>query len=294
MSGGAKSVVLPTATIGADGRRVTRLGLGGEGPILRSFGRRREAIALIRRALELGITYFDTARAYDDSEAYLGAALGGERDGVFVASKTASRRAAAAAVDLDTTLRNLRTDHLDLWQVHDLRRREEWLEASSPGGALEALEHARAVGKVRFLGVTAHRNPELLAEVLQDYRFDAVLMPVNVLEARLPGFATTVTEIASACDVSVVGMLVMAQGVLPEAGIPPELLIRFALGRPAAVLAVGAETPEQIEENVRSVAKGPLEPEDERRLRDLVAPFADRLAFYRGEPAREAVAEGAG
>jgi len=278
----ARLVLPETPLLKSSVSRVTRLGLGGEGPVLRSKGRPREAIALIRRALDLGITYFDTARAYADSERYLGIALGGERHHVFLASKTAKRQAAGAARDLDTTLRNLRTDYLDLWQVHDLRRREQWLQVAARGGALQTFDHARSAGKVRMIGVTAHQNPRLLAEVLRAYPFDAVLMPMNVLEAQLPGFSTTVLSVARERRVAVIGMLVMAQGILPRVGLPADLLLRFALGLPAAVLAVGADTPRQLEENVRSAAKGPLRPSDHRRFRRIVAPFAVHLATYRG------------
>ena len=152
---------------------------------------------MIRRALELGITYFDTARAYADSEVYLGAALGPERERVFIASKTAERHASGARRDLRTTLRNLRTDRLDLWQLHDLRHPQQWRVASAPGGALEALERARDAGDVRQLGITAHCNPDLLEMALRAYRFDAVLVPVNVLEAHLRGFSTSVLAAAA-------------------------------------------------------------------------------------------------
>jgi hypothetical protein len=149
---------LPTIPLGETGVQVTRFGLGGEG-VLRSWNREREATALIQRALELGVTYFESARAYSGSESYLGAALGAEREKIFLTSKSAERTRAGALRDLETTLRNFRTEYVDLWQVHDLREEAEWEALKAPGGALEAFEEARSAGKVRFIGITGHHHP---------------------------------------------------------------------------------------------------------------------------------------
>lgn len=115
-----KPDTLPKRPLGKTGAEVTILGLGGEG-ILRTFGQEEEAVPLIHRALDLGITYFETARAYSGSESYYGMALGERRKEIFLASKSHERTMGGAQKQLETTLGNLRTHYLDLWMVHDIR-----------------------------------------------------------------------------------------------------------------------------------------------------------------------------
>ena len=126
---------LPRRTLGKTGEEVTALGLGGEG-VLRTFGREEEAYRVIRAASDAGLRYFESARAYSGSEAYLGQGLQGFRDQIFLTSKSHGRSRAEAEEHLDTTLKNLQTDKLDLWQVHDVRTREDLEAIGAPGGAL--------------------------------------------------------------------------------------------------------------------------------------------------------------
>ena len=272
---------LPTITLGETGVQVTRFGLGGEG-VLRTWNRDREATALIRRALELGVTYFESARAYAGSEDYLGAALGADRPRIFLTSKSAERTRAGAMRDLETTLRNFRTDYVDLWQVHDLREEEEWEQVTGLGGALEAFEEARQAGKARFLGVTGHHHPYLLARALREYPFQTVLMPVNVAEAHLPGFLTETLPAAQQRGAAVVGMKVLGGGMFVRAGLPPDLMLRWALSTPASVLTLGCGSVEELEANLRAVEAGPLTDEEAAPLLAAIQPHAERAAYYRG------------
>src|SRR5687768_9987946 len=153
---------IPRRPLGKTGVEVTQLGLGGEG-VLRTWGRAREAVALIRRAIELGINYCDCAKAYAGSEDYYGEALvGGLRETIFLTSKSAERTRAAAEKDLEATLRRLRTDRLDLWQVHDVRTEHDLNAIFGPHGSIEAFSAAKKAGKVRFIGVTGHHDPQIL------------------------------------------------------------------------------------------------------------------------------------
>ena len=129
---------LPTRPLGLTGRDVTIFGLGGEG-ILRTHGRQKEAVKVIERALNLGVTYFDTPPAYASSMDYYGACLGERRRDIFLASKTHDRSRSGSLRLLDDSLRRLRTDHLDLWQLHDLRTKDDLAQAFGKGGALEAM-----------------------------------------------------------------------------------------------------------------------------------------------------------
>src|SRR6185369_8541735 len=122
---------IPKRILGRTGVEVTALGLGGEG-VLRTFGLEREAYNLINRAIDLGITYCESARAYDGSESYYGKALGERRDEIFLTSKSHARDKTAAKAHLHATLRNMKTGHLDLWQVHDVRSRDDINEIFGP------------------------------------------------------------------------------------------------------------------------------------------------------------------
>jgi aryl-alcohol dehydrogenase-like predicted oxidoreductase len=133
--------------LGKTGVDVSILGLGGEG-ILRTYGHDKEAYGLINKAIDLGITYLETARAYSGGESYYGKALRERRKDIFPASKSHARDKKAALQHLRETLENMKTDHLDLWQVHDVRTKEDVEEIFGPEGALEAFQEARDKGFV--------------------------------------------------------------------------------------------------------------------------------------------------
>jgi aryl-alcohol dehydrogenase-like predicted oxidoreductase len=272
---------LAKTKLGQTGVDVTRFGLGGEG-VLRTEGREPEATRLIRRAVDLGVTYFESARAYAGSEEYLGKALGSDRQNIFLTSKSAQRTKLAALRDLDTTLRNLRTDYLDLWQVHDLRTEAEWLTVTGPGGALEAFEQARSAGKVRFIGITGHHDPFLLQRAIQEYEFATVLMPVNVAEAHLHGFIDGGAPAAKQRGMAVVGMKVMGGGVYLRAGLPAGALLRWALAQAIDVVTVGCGNTQELEDNITATARGQLSAGETAELLSAIAPQAKRAAYYRG------------
>lgn len=138
--------------LGKTGVDVTLIGLGGEG-VLRTFGHDDEARALINRALDLGINYFESARAYSGSETYYGKALRERRKEIFLTSKSHARDRKGALEHLQETLRNMKTDHLDLWQVHDVRTEDDIKEIFGPRGAIEAFAEAKQKGLTRFIGV---------------------------------------------------------------------------------------------------------------------------------------------
>ena len=168
-------------TLGRTGVAVEGVSLGGEG-ILRTHGREREAVVMIHEALRDGVRYCDTAPAYDDSQEYYGAAfrsMQGARDGVFLASKTHERRKIPALALLEGSLRALGTDHVDLWQMHDLRSKADVDAIFAPNGAIEAAEAAKKAGKIRFVGLTGHHDPDVLTYAMERYAFDSVLLPIN-------------------------------------------------------------------------------------------------------------------
>ncbi len=266
-------------TLGKTGARVLSVSLGGEG-ILRTTGRAKEAVPVIVEALRLGVRYCDTAPAYQQSQDYYGEAfrsLGpAARQAVFLASKTHERTRDRALRLLDDSLRRLGTDWLDLWQMHDLRQMRELDVLCGAGGALEAARQAQADGRIRFIGLTGHHDPDVLVEAMRRFPFDSVLVALNPADPRHRPFAPTVVAEARRQGIGVVGMKVMAAGpLLAEAG--ARELIRYAASIADTVI-VGCSTVAEVRENL-AVANG-FEPMGDAELRALEARIAPRAADY--------------
>lgn len=243
---------IPKRPLGRTGELVTIFGLGGEG-VLRTYGRTAEAVAVVRRALELGVNYFDSAPAYAGCLDYLGEALSDRRDGIFLASKTHDRTRDGSLRLLDETLARLRTDRLDLWQLHDLRTQGDLDQAFGKGGALEALLRAREEGRARFLGVTGHHDPEILREALRRFEFDTVLVALNAADRHRLSFIETVLPEAEAHGTGVVAMKVYAGGALvgPQ-GLTAAEALGYALGLEGVSTAIiGCRSPAEVDENAR-------------------------------------------
>ena len=171
-------------SFGKTHQTVTCVGLGGEG-VLRTHSREQEAAAVLQTAIDQGITYFDSARVYADSELYYGTLWGKHpeiRATLFQASKSASRDKIGAMADLKQSLKRLQTDYLDLWQIHDIRTAADIAMISADGGALEAFVEARSAGRVRAIGVTGHHDPGILTEAVQRWPVD--VSPVDGDEAK--------------------------------------------------------------------------------------------------------------
>jgi len=274
--------MVPTRKLGRTGIDVTCLGLGGEG-VLRSFGRDREARAVITRALEGGITYLESARAYSGSEGYYGQSLGPWRERIFFASKAHDRTAEGAEEMLHATLRNLRTDWLDLWQVHDVRSEEDLARIFAPGGAIEAFDRAKRAGKVRFVGITGHQDPRILLQAFNLYDFDTVLLPVNPAEPAWLSFPLTVLPEARRRGMGVIAMKVLCHGFgleVPDCG-DPDLWLRYALGHEISTMVIGCDDPGQVTRNLSAVRQAPLDAAQREALEARVAPFARRLMYYK-------------
>jgi aryl-alcohol dehydrogenase-like predicted oxidoreductase len=286
-----KSVPLPIAGFGSRVAPVTRLGMGGEG-ILRTFGRDAEARAAIEAALEEGVTYFESARAYLGSEAYLGRALGARRERVFLASKAHDRTRSGARAMLEQSLRALRTDCLDLWQFHDIREPAEVDALDEPAGAYAAFVEAKERGDVRAIGVTGHYAPAVLRAAVERVPFDAVLLPINPAEGSLSdGFERSVVPAARARGMAVVGMKVFARGGLlaPTGGLNAPEAMHYALAADVDVLVVGCDDADQVRANA-AAARSYEGMSAERRglLERRVADGAEDLAYYRRSASSDA------
>jgi aryl-alcohol dehydrogenase-like predicted oxidoreductase len=276
-------MTIPTRILGRTGQRVTLLGLGGEG-VLRTHGRDREAYALINRALDLGVTYCESARAYSGSEDYYGKALGERRKEIFLTSKSHSRDRRGALAHLHETLTNMRTDHLDLWQVHDVREEKDIADIFGPGGAIEAFVQAKEQGKTRFIGVTGHHDPFIIRKCIDQFDFDTVLMPVNPAEQQYESFIENVLPRARERNMGVIGMKVYLRGLASR--LPwytdMEPFLRFALSQPISNVVIGCDDITQLEQNAAfATSFTPLSPQEQRDLIRDVSPFARQLMYYK-------------
>ncbi|KAF5088510.1 MAG: aldo/keto reductase [Methanoculleus horonobensis] len=271
---------------GKTGREVTRVGLGGEG-ILRTYGQHAGANAVIMEALDQGITYFDSAKVYAGSEEYYGEVWRNRpdlREPVFQASKSACRGHADAETDLQETLQRMGIETLDLWQIHDIRSFPDIREVEGPSGALEAFIEARESGVVRHIGVTGHHDPDVLAHAVENWPVDAVMMPVNPVEGALGGFLDGVLTTARAQGVAVIGMKVLGGSnyLVPDAGVTPEVLVRYALAQEISVAIVGCSTPAEVQALAAAGRSGPLPDDEAAALVEAFRPHARELAYYRG------------
>jgi aryl-alcohol dehydrogenase-like predicted oxidoreductase len=277
---------IATRPLGSTGRTATLLGLGGEG-VLRTFGYDRQAADVIGAALDEGVTYCDSARAYAGSEAYYGSALGKRRDQVFLTSKSHDRDKRGALAMLDQTLSNMRIEHLDLWQLHDVRTWEEIDAIGAPGGTFEAFDEAKRAGKARFIGVTGHHDTEVLLAAIARFPFDTVLLPVNPAEPSAGAFVDEVVPEAIRRGMGVVAMKILCRGLLAKMPDPPSTqeLFDYALSQPVSLAIVGCDDVDQVRHNAAAArAFAPMSVERQRALEARVRPWASKLLYYRPAP----------
>ena len=274
---------LPKRQLGKTGVEVTILGLGGEG-ILRTFGQEKEADPLINRAIDLGITYFESARAYSGSESYYGMALKERRREIFLASKSHERTGDGALKHLEATFSAMKTDYLDLWMIHDVRTPKDLDVIFGPKGAIKAFESAKHNKLARFIGISGHRNPTILSRALDLFPFDTVLMPVNPAEPHYWSFLSEVLPKAQAKGIGILGMKTLSRGVCIKIfGVESaENFLRFAMTQPISTTVIGCETIEQLEMNVRMAQSfQPMPIKDQDILINRVKSYARELMYYK-------------
>lgn len=259
---------IPRRLLGRTGQSVTIFGLGGEG-VLRTHGREAEAVAVIQRALQQGVNYFETAPAYASSMDYYGLALGEHRPKIFLASKTHDRTYDGSLRLLDESLRRLRTDYLDLWQLHDLRTEDDLSRIFSKSGAMKALLQARTEGCVRHLGITGHHDPAILLAAMTEFDFDTVLIPLNAADVHRLPFRDTVLPEAARRKLGIIGMKSTAQGVLLKNGtVTMEEAMGYVLSLPGvSTVIIGCKTPGEVDENARVARR--FVPFDDQKMHEL-------------------------
>jgi len=269
--------------LGKTGADVTILGLGGEG-ILRTYGYEKEAYGLINRAIDIGINYFESARAYSGSESYYGLALKERRKDIFLTSKSHARDKKGALQHLQDTLRNMKTDYLDLWQIHDVRTDEEVHEIFGHHGALEAFVEAKGKGLVRFIGITGHHDPLIINRCIERFDFDTVLLPVNPAEPAFKSFLQETLPLATEKGMGIIGMKVYFRGFAEKLPgfVTMEPFFRFALSQPITTAVIGCDNTDQLKENVSfATSFRPMTDKEEKEILHLISPFAKRLMYYK-------------
>jgi len=271
---------VPQRPLGKTGVQISALGVGGYH--LGSTKDQQEAIELVARALDAAINFFDNCWEYHDglSEERLGVALKGKRDQAFVMTKvcTHGRGKDVAMQHLEESLRRLQTDHLDLWQIHEVIYYNDPDLIFAPGGAAEALLAAKQQGKVRFVGFTGHKDAAIHLRMLtQDFPFDTVQMPLNCLDATFRSFETQVMPEANRRGIAVLGMKSMGGSgeIVSHGAATPSDALRYAMSLPVATTISGMDSLGVLEQNL-AIAKGfqPMKPEEMQALRERAKAFA--------------------
>ena len=270
---------------GKTGHRVRLFSLGGQAT-LEKPGTQDESIAIINRAIDLGVNYIDTAAAYGrgQSQTYIGEVMATRRKEVFLASKTHDRTYDGSMRLLEESLRLLRTDHLDTWQIHRLGTDEELDQILGPDGALRAMEKARQEGMVRFAGVTGHFDPVPLMHAITRYDFDTILMALNASDPHFLPFATELLPLANRKGMGVIAMKIPARGRIFRPGGLTSMkdAMHWVLSQPVSTVIVGCDTVAQLEENVAIATQfRPLDTKELGQVAALTADYAKEAAFFK-------------
>jgi predicted aldo/keto reductase-like oxidoreductase len=270
---------IPRRTFGKTGEQLTVIGQAGGRFPLTSF---EEAKAITLRAYDLGINYFDNSVDYWNgrSEEVYGAVLPPFRKHIFLTTKANNRTREGAAAELDLSLKRLKTDYVDLWQIHAVGEKAEVEQIFAPGGAIEALEAAKRAGKCRYIGFTGHRDPYVHQEMLKAYnKFDSILMPLNIADPGYLSFEKLTLPMATERKMAIQGMKSFANAKLLQTFSTRECL-SYALSLPVSCVAIGCTTIGQLEDDVRTAQQfKPLAAEEMNALRQraehLVGPHLE-------------------
>ncbi len=265
---------VPKKPFGKTGVQVSAMGLGGYH--LGSAETDQAANEIVAKAYDHGVRFFDNAWEYHDglSEERLGKALRGKRDGAFVMTKvcTHGRDKKIAMRMLEESLRRLQTDHLDLWQIHEVVYQNDPDLIFAPGAAADALLAAKQQGKVRFVGFTGHKDPAIHLRMLaHGFPFDTVQMPLNCCDATFRSFETQVLPDANRRGLGVLGMKSLGgSGELVKHGaVTPEQGLRYAMSLPVATTISGVDTMEVLNQNLKiAVNFQPLASAEMQALRE--------------------------
>ena len=273
---------MPYRTLGRTGERVSIIGLGGY-----HIGRQKdeqESIRIIRTALDQGLNFLDNCWDYNggESEIRMGKALrDGYRQRAFLMTKIDGRTKQAATEQIDESLRRLQTDHIDLLQIHEIIRREDPDRVFAPGGTMEALTEAKKAGKIRYIGFTGHKSPDIHLQMLHTaaahkFHFDSVQMPLNVMDAHYNSFEKKVLPVLVQGHIGVLGMKPIGSGmILGSKTVQAVECLHYAMNLPTSVVITGCDSLDILEQALKA-ARGfrPMEQQEVAALLAKTAPAA--------------------
>src|SRR5262252_3688805 len=299
---------MPTRNLGKTGYRVGIFSLGGQAALERPDNA-AIAVPIIEKALDLGVNYIDTSSIYGGpqrwSERYIGEVMKKRRNEAFLASKTIQRTKDGSMRMLEESFRLLNTDHLDLWQLHDIGTDNELQQIFAKGGAMEALLQAKDQKLVRYLGITGHFRPEPLIDCIRHYPFDAILMAVNAADPHHYSFTDQLLPLAVEKQMGIIGMKVPARGRILSSWTPPPIeqqkhiwegmvlaptpgtldmrqAMYYSLSLPVSTVIIGCDTIAQLEENVKLAREfTPLNQQQMAALSEKAQPVAKQALFFR-------------
>ena len=305
------AAAMPTRLFGRTGHRVGIFSLGGQAT-LEQPNRDAEAVAIIERAIDLGVNYLDTSVAYGrgQSHRYIGQVMPRRRGEVFLASKSPDRTREGATRHLEEALTALNTDHLDLWQMHRVSTMQEVERIFAPGGSIEAFQWAKDQRLVRFLGISGHTSAAVLMEMIRRFPFDTVLMAFNAADRHHGSFAAELLPLAVQRNMGIIAMKIPARSRIlasfappppdsaavaralaagrpaPAPLVPGTITMRdalnYVLSHPVSTVIVGCDSPQQVEENVRLASQFTQLAEAQlAALSELTAGIARQALFFR-------------
>jgi len=296
------AAAMPMRNLGKTGFRVGIFSLGCQAAI-EIKGNEKLSVEIMNRALDLGVNYFDTSNVYGEgaSEEHVGLVVRDRRREVFLASKTGKRDYDGAMVHLETSFKRMHTDHLDLWQIHNLQKMAEVARLLAPDGALKAFQKAKSEGLVRFIGVTGHFDPEVLREMIKRAELDCILMAVNAADRHYLSFIDHLLPVALEKQMGIIGMKVATRGRMLSTWKPdpleqqPERMrtakpgtitmaesLAYNFSLPVSTNIVGVDNVAQIEENVKCAANFvPMSLEQMRTLEERTLPIVRQALYFR-------------
>ncbi len=293
---------MPTRSFGKTGYKAGILSLGGQATI-EIKGREDESEKIINRAIDLGVNYIDTAASYGQgvSQLNIGRVMKTRRNEVWLSTKTHDRTYDGSMRLLEESLKNLQTDHINLWQLHNVQRQDQVDQIFAPNGAIKALEKAKSEGIVKFVGITGHYEPLVLLEAIKRYPFDAILLAVNAADVHYLSFKNYLLPAAQEKGIAIVGMKVTTRSRLLSSWTPPPpeqqheqlrtskpgtISIREALtynmSLPVSTTIIGVDNVAQIEENVRIASEfSPLSQQQMEEIEFKTLPVVRQALFFR-------------
>ena len=276
--------------LGSTGEKVSAIGLGGWHIGLPNV-EEKLGIRIVRTAIDRGITFMDNSWDYNDgvSEKRMGKALGdGYREKAFLMTKIDDRSKKEAAKQIDESLQRFQVDYIDLVQFHEIIRYEDPHRVFDEEGASAAFIEAKEAGKLRYIGFTGHKDPQIHLHMLEvaaenDFKFDTVQMPLNVMDAHYRSFAKLVVPELLKQNIGILAMKTMANGILLRSKtVTPIECLHYALNLPTSVVITGIDSMKILNQAFEAVAS--FEPMDEHLVRSLLDKTAQAASKGEFEP----------